>query len=212
MKILVLCSSPAHPVMPRLRAWVDKLGETHDVGLIYEVSDAHGGDILFLISCTEVVEREARARFKKVLVIHASDLPKGRGWSPHIWQILEGRNEIAVTLLEAADSVDSGDIWAKRSFHLEGHELYDEINERLFDTELALMDFAVENFDCITPTPQSAEEPTYYPRRTPKDSAVDPGRSITEQFDLLRTADPDRFPAFFDLRGHTYELVVRKRQ
>ena len=69
-----------------------------------------GGDILFLISCNEPISKDVRALFRATLVIHASDLPLGRGWSPHIWQVLEKKRFIKVTLLEAADLVDSGSI------------------------------------------------------------------------------------------------------
>ena len=43
-----------------------------------------------------------------------------------------------------------------------------------------------------------------------RDSRLDPSRSIAEQFDLLRVADPQRFPAFFDLRGHRYLVRLKK--
>jgi methionyl-tRNA formyltransferase len=144
------------------------------------------------------------------LVIHASDPPEGRGWSPHIWQILEGRNRIAVSLIEAQDQVDTGAIWAQRDLVLEGHELNDEINDRLFTIELDLMNHALEMVGSRAPAPQDGRVPTYYRRRTPEDSRLDPSRSIAEQFDLLRVADPQRFPAFFDLRGHRYLVRIEK--
>ena len=40
------------------------------------------GDILFLISCSERIGDAYRQKYRHVLVLHASDLPKGRGWSP----------------------------------------------------------------------------------------------------------------------------------
>jgi len=165
--------------------------------------------MLFLISCHEIITAAVRSRYCATLVIHASDLPKGRGWSPWVWQILEGHNEIVVTLLEAEDTVDSGAIWHQMSVHFEGHELYDEIHAKLFDAELALMDYAVEHFGSIQPTPQTGS-PTYYRRRTPEDSRLDVHRSIAEQFDLLRVADPERYPAFFDYRGHRYQVLLKK--
>ena len=53
---------------------------------------------------------------------------------------------------------------------------------------------------------RTAEEPQ--DRR--QDSRLDPHRPIADQFDLLRVADPDRFPAFFDLRGHRYLVRIEK--
>ena len=171
----------------------------------------NGGDLLFLISCLEIVPASVRSRYRAALVIHASDLPSGRGWSPLVWQILEGRNEVAVTLLEAAEPVDSGAIWQKRWLRFDGTELYDELNAALFEVELALMDYAIENMGRVQPMPQNEAEVSWYPRRYQEDSRLDPQRSLAEQFDLLRVSDAERYPAYFEYRGASYEIVIKRR-
>lgn len=211
MRITILCSSPDHPINPYLDRWIARHGSAHEITLVRSVRELEGGDLLFLISCSEMVPSRARNLFRKTLVIHASALPEGRGWSPHIWQILAGQTQIPVTLLEAEDKVDSGDIWRQVVCDIPGHALWDEINARIFDAELELMDFAVKNFSTCTPQKQDeAVGATYYPRRSPADSEVDPGLSLSSQFDLIRVCDPDRFPAFFRHLGHTYTLRIEK--
>lgn len=211
MEITILCSSPSHPVNATLQRWMEKHSDGHKVQLARKKSELTGGDLLFLISCSEIIRDVDRKRFKKVLVIHASDLPKGRGWSPHIWAIVNGATRITVSLLEAEDKVDSGDIWKKIDIQVPKHALFDEINELVFEAEYQLMTFAVENFQTIIPLSQNKnEEPTYYPRRSPADSELDPEKSLREQFDLIRVCDPERFPAFFKLNGHTYKLTLEK--
>jgi methionyl-tRNA formyltransferase len=82
---------------------------------------------------------------------------------------------------------------------------------RLFDAEVELMDFAVREFGQILPVPQDPSVgPTYHPKRTPADSQIDPSHSIASQFDKIRVCDPDRFPAFFELRGKKYKLILEK--
>lgn len=212
MKISVLCSHQNHPVYPQLVKWVERQSTNHTVELVDSKSRLSGGSLLFLISCHEIVGADVRARYESTLVIHASDLPKGRGWSPHIWQVLGGESRITVSLLEAADAVDSGAIWAKRVFDLEGHELWDEINAKLFAIELELMDFAVDNFGRVNPELQTEESLDYFPKRTPQDSQLDPDKSLGEQFNLLRVCDPDRFPAYFELNGHNYRVIIQKHE
>ncbi len=183
----------------------------HQVELIRRKSEISGGDILFLISCAEIVGVAERSAYRTTLVLHASDLPRGRGWSPHIWQLLEGANDITLSLLEAEDKVDSGRIWKRIKFPVPKHALWDEINARLFDVEIELIDFAVSEYEQICPTAQdSTVEPSFYPRRTPADSQVDPSQSIASQFDLIRVCDPNRFPAFFELHGTKYKLILEK--
>lgn len=211
MRIAVLCSDARHPVYPRLERWCAALAGQHDAALFTQGAELPGGDLLLLVSCSELLDAEVRGKYGKTLVLHASDLPRGRGWSPHVWQILEGCNRFVVTLFEARDAVDSGPIWGQRPVVLEGHELFDEINARLFDAQIALMDFAVEQFGRVEPRAQDAgAKPTFHPRRTPQDSRLDPAKSIAEQFDLLRVCDPRRFPAFFEYRGHRYVVSIRK--
>lgn len=210
MKISILCSSASHPIYQHLQHWAQVTGATHEVELVQRKAELSGGDILFLISCHEIISAGDRARYGKSLVIHASDLPQGRGWSPHIWQILEGKNDIVVSLLEAEDQVDTGAIWAQRHLILEGHELFDEINAKLFAIELDLMNEAVASIGRKAPVAQDGRAPTYYPRRSPEDSRLDPAQPLAQQFELLRVADPERFPAFFDFRGHRYLVRLEK--
>jgi methionyl-tRNA formyltransferase len=152
-----------------------------------------------------------RAAYRASLVLHASDLPRGRGWSPHIWQIIGGAEQITLSLLEAEDAVDSGRLWRQVKFSVPKHALWNEINQQLFNAEIALVDLAVKEFDFVKPISQNPGiEPTYFPRRKPVDSKIDPERSITSQFDQIRVCDPARFPAYFELYGHTYKLTLEK--
>jgi methionyl-tRNA formyltransferase len=213
MKVEILTSDPAHPVVPRLREWLEVTRrDGHDVQLHFERKALTGGDILFLVSCGHIIRQAERSRYRAALVLHASDLPRGRGWSPHIWAIVSGASTITLCMLEAQDPVDSGPVWLRTQFELDGHELLPEINDKLFDAELALMTRAVERFDELVPVAQHGEPGEYMQRRTPEHSRLDPDRSIAEQFDLLRVVDNDRYPAFFHHRGHRYVLKIEKAQ
>ena len=64
------------------------------------------------------------------------------------------KNKIVLSLLSAEDKVDTGDIWKKVDINLTGYELYDEINEKLFDAEINLMNWSLDNIKTSSPTPQ----------------------------------------------------------
>ena len=209
MKIDILCTDPKHPVNPWLIEWASQNIATNHVSISRYSSELMGGDFLFLVSCHEIIRQSLRDLYKFNLVLHASELPKGRGMSPHVWHILEGGSKITLTLLNAEDQLDSGDIWHQLSFDLEGHELYDEINDKLFKAEMQLMTWAIEN--CLYSCPRSQiGEATYYRKRLSQDSYINPAKSIESQFDLIRICDPERYPAFFELRGQKYKIQITK--
>ncbi|MFT6458942.1 formyltransferase family protein [Pseudophaeobacter arcticus] len=213
MRIDLLCTNRTHPVVPSLRDWISARARDHTLRLIHDKSDLQEGDILFLVSCSQLIARDDRARYRTTMVLHASDLPEGRGWSPHVWDILAGREELTLSLLTAEDGVDSGAIWAKRHFHVPRHALSAEINALLFEAELALMDRGIEMVAAGEyPQPQPDAEASYHPRRTPEDSRLDPSQPLAELFDRIRVADPDRYPAFFEMHGKTFELTLKKRE
>jgi methionyl-tRNA formyltransferase len=58
---------------------------------------------------------------------------------------------------------------------------------------------------------QSGDE-SFYRRRKPEGSRMDPNRTLAEQFELLRVVDNERYPAFFEWRGSMYDLRIRKVQ
>jgi methionyl-tRNA formyltransferase len=209
VKIEILCSDGRHPVMPRLLEWQRTMRERgHAVGIVHDKGELSGGDLLFLVSCAQILVQSERAAFRSVLVLHAGDLPRDRGWSPHVWAILRGESRITVCLLEAQEPADTGAIWARRTFTLRGTELLPEINRALFDAELELMTEAVERFGKIVPEPQRGEPGPYRRRRTPEDSRLDPNKTIADQFELLRVVDAERYPAFFEFRGRRYVVRV----
>lgn len=211
MKISFLCSDPTHPVNNHLQKWIELNQEDHQITLARRKTELPGGEILFLISCSEIIGPTDRAAYGATLVLHASDLPRGRGWSPHIWELVNGAHQITLSLLEAEDKVDSGRVWEKIKISIPKHALWDEINNLLFDAEISLINFAIENHKVIKPVEQVADiEPTYYPRRTPEHSKIDPQLSLASQFDRIRVCDPQRFPAFFELHGHRYKLTLEK--
>lgn len=210
MKIDIICSSESHPINGVLEAWRFKKSAEHSINVLRRKKDASGGDILFLVSCHEIVEAEVRSLYSATIVLHASDLPNGRGWSPYVWQVADGAEKVVVCALEAVDEVDTGPIWAKTTIEIKGDEDVNVLHRLLFAAEIELIDKIVDQFADLEPVPQSSEAGSWYRRRTPQDSRLDPEKSIASQFDLLRVCDPDRYPAFVEYRGRKFKITLEQ--
>lgn len=181
----------------------------HEVSWIHDLQDLSKADFCFCLSFSKILNRETRDLFRHTLVIHASDLPSGKGWSPLTWQILEGKNQIPVSLFEADDSVDSGPIYAQVYIDFEGYELIDELRGKLGDATYELCRWFISEY------PVSASQPriqtgveSFYPRRSPADSRLDVNKTIAEQFELFRVVDNQAYPLFFEWKGRRFVLTV----
>ena len=70
-------------------------------------------EVVFILSYFEIIDKEFLSKHIHNIVVHESSLPKGRGWSPLFWQILENKNKIPIVLFEASEEADKGDIYIK---------------------------------------------------------------------------------------------------
>ena len=196
-------------ILPSAERLVREVGHAGDVAqLVRRAEDLPEGDVAFLLGCVRIVPKRLLGRSRFNLVVHESDLPKGRGFSPMTWQILQGARSIPVCLFEAGDHVDAGPVIYRDTINLDGNETYAEWRhlqgEKTFELCRRFLDEASP--------PRGTEqrgEPTAYPRRRPCDSRLDPDRTIAEQFDLLRVADPDAYPAYFYYQGRRFTLLMQ---
>ncbi|GBR76367.1 methionyl-tRNA formyltransferase [Candidatus Termititenax persephonae] len=181
----------------------------HCVKVIHSEKELPSGDIAFFLSYFGIISIDYLRRHKNNIVVHASKLPYGKGWSPMTWQILEGKNEIPITLFEAVEKMDSGDIYLEDIVKLDGSELLAEWQVKLGKKVCAMCLEYVKQYQAKTIIPrQQNGQSTYYARRKPEDSELDTSKTLDEQFNLLRTVDNDKYPAFFYKNGHTYLLKI----
>lgn len=208
MVIQILVDNRESWFVPYAKELVDYLAkQNHDVYLIHNHEEIKKGDILCLLAC-EKIFKDLHLN-KHNLVVHESDLPEGKGWSPLTWQILEGKNKIPITLFEASEKVDAGCIYSKEYINLQGHELLDEIkHQQGLKTIKLILDF-VKNYPNVKGSPQNGKS-TYYSKRTCIDSKLDINKSIKNQFNLMRVCDNERYPAFFEIEGIKYFVKITK--
>lgn len=211
MIITLLVDNPDSWIVPyvqRLQYELNMMG--HEAILVHSISDIKKGECAFFLGCEKIISKDVLKRNKHNLVVHESAVPQGKGWSPLTWQILEGKNSITITLFEAAESVDSGEIYLQDTLHFKGHELNGELKHAQGDATVQLITKFIKMYPNL-PGKQQVGDSTFYPRRKLKDSELDVNKTIAEQFDLLRVVDNEQYPAFFSYRGNTYVVKIYKR-
>jgi len=163
--------------------------------------------IVFILSYFKIIPKEFLLKHKHNLVVHESNLPKGKGWAPLFWQILEGKNEIPIVLIEAFERMDEGDVYIKDSILYEGHELHDEIREKQAKKTMDLCLRFIERYEMMKPKKQIGKG-TIYKKRTAFDSELNVNKTIKDQFNLLRIVNNEEFPAFFYHKGRRYIINI----
>ena len=177
------------------------------VNLIYKHEDVINGDVLCLLSCEKIFKKLHLNNYN--LVVHESDLPRGKGLSPLTWQILDGKNIIPITLFEALEKVDAGKIYYKDYIKLSGDELLSEIKHKQGEKTIDLILNFLVDFNTIKGQIQVGES-TFYRQRNYNDSELNVDDTIRNQFNLLRVCDNERYPAYFILNGKKYLLKIEK--
>lgn len=207
MLIQILVDNPESWILPYTKVLEKKIKEmfNYQVKILFNHDDVVSGDILFILSCEKKFKRLNLN--KNNIVVHESDLPQGKGWSPVTWQILENKTKITVTLFEATDEIDAGEIYLQDYILFEGWELLPEIKRKQGEITNKLLLKYLELYPNIKGKPQEGNN-SFYKRRTPKDSELNIEKSIEEQFNLLRVCDNEQYPAFFILNNRKYILKL----
>jgi methionyl-tRNA formyltransferase len=165
-------------------------------------------DYVFVLGYTKILPKIFIERNKLAMVVHESNLPIGKGFSPLQWQILKKKNTIKINLIKLESKVDSGDIILTDNLKLNGSELYDEIRKKQADVTFKLIDkFLSQKINCYKK--QKGKE-TFFRKRSPVDSKIDIKQSLKKNFNLMRICNNEKWPAFFYYKNQKYILKIFK--
>ncbi len=178
--------------------------------LARDPKDIRSGWICFMLGCVNIVKDEYLSLNVHNLVVHESDLPKGRGFAPMTWQILEGKNLIPICLLDAsAGKPDEGNIWIKDVITLDGSEYLPTWRDLQGKKTIDLCLRFINEYGELRAQKQVGEA-TYYRRRTPEDSEIDLEKPLGDQLSLLRVVDSENYPAFYRVGNKKYILKIEE--
>ena len=181
--------------------------EDINVSNFYEEKEIKEFDVVFVLGFTRILKKDFLQANDLVLLVHESNLPLGKGFSPLQWQILEGKNKIVFSLLEASEEVDSGDIIEQMECNLDGTELYDEVRSKQAKLTFELISRFIRNYPNYKKKKQFGKS-TYYRRRKITDSELDINLPIKDLFPLLRIVNNKDWPGFFRINGVKYIIKI----
>lgn len=176
----------------------------------YNKKKAQNQDILFIINYTKILPKIFLKKNKLNLVIHASKLPKDKGFAPVSYQVLRNKKIIYVSLIEAIEFVDSGNIYLQNKFKLDGTELYSEIRMKTADAMIKLIKTFLKIYPNNINIKKQKGISTFNKRRNLKNDELKINQSIKKQFNKLRVSDNNKFPSYFIYKKKKYLVKIYK--
>tara|TARA_B110000977_G_C11080774_1_gene492854 strand:+ start:2434 stop:3093 length:660 start_codon:yes stop_codon:yes gene_type:complete len=170
-------------------------------------------DINIIFSYFKIIEKKYLNKSKKNIVIHASNLPYGRGMSPLTWQILKGKTTVIFTLIEANEKMDEGKIYYKKKIKIPKDVLFNEIKKIQLESSLGLIFKFLGKYKKTGRFPVSFLQkgsPYYFKLRTKIHSKLNINKSIRSQFNHIRVCDPENYPSYFIINKKKFVINVHK--
>jgi methionyl-tRNA formyltransferase len=196
-------------ILPFVESLISDLQNLYtEVFLYHDHNQLPKGDLLFILGYLRIIPKDILQLHKHNLVIHESDLPKGKGFSPMSWQIAGGFDQITFSLFEAEKDLDSGDIYLQKELILEGNELFPEWRDKQGKLTCQMVKEFLRKYPEIEGKPQRGLS-SIFRQRNHNDDQLNIDISIKENFDLLRVCDPENYPAWFSYKNRKYKVYIK---
>ena len=119
---------------------------------------------------------------------HSSQLPEGRGGAPANWSIIDGQDDVWLSMFYYTTGVDAGDVIDQRCVPIEPRDTVGTVYDRLTVAACDALDETRDDLErgTVEATPQDISKATYRPRRQPQDGLLDWSMSSEQVFDWVR--------------------------
>lgn len=147
-------------------------------------------DLVFVVGCRIIITEDVySAPPLGMYAVHDSLIPEYRGFAPLNWAILNGEEEMGVTLFAMADGMDAGDIVAQQPVPIAPHatapQVYADVCQAT--TDLVLLVYQqLRDGKTLTRTPQDYSIGSFTCSRTPNDGVVDWSWETARIYNLVR--------------------------
>ena len=141
-----------------------------------------------------------------IINLHAGKLPKYRGGSPLVWQILNNEKKIGISIIKINKKLDQGEIICKTEFKNSKNDNIMEIQKKANKLFLNLTLKAINNIHQKKPLLKQASSKSYFNQRNDKDGLINFDRSNQDVFNLVRSQTVPYKGAFFFKKRKKYRL------
>ena len=163
-------------------------------------------DFDVLISCgfPYILDESVINLAKLAINVHPTLLPKYRGYRSAPYIIMNGEDKSGITIHLLTKEMDKGDIILQESFDVSKFDTTKSLFIKAQEFEVDILFKAIQiikkgNIKYTVQDESKASEYNYI--RTPKDSEINPNKSLNDLYNYIRACDSDDYPAFFYVKN-----------
>jgi len=162
-------------------------------------------DLCLVICWYWLISKEVLDVVPKIIGIHNSILPKYRGGSPLVWQIINGGHVIndvpyvGSSFFTITKDMDAGDIWAQYKIRLDFNDYIDDVIKKMNKKTTSILKemwLKILSNKHI-PKPQIGT-PSYCAQRIPEDGKINWSKSAVQIYNFIR-AQSHPYPGSFTM-------------
>jgi len=190
-----------------------RISEEYKIPWSYNLEDisAYDVDIILAANYPKLVPVDYLNKYY-CLNTHWSALPKYRGVHPTAWAVINGDEEIAVTVQLMDEEFDTGDIlkqgFIRMELDMDIVNLHDKLSILQADLVDQVLDRYIETGEWNSTT-QDESLSSYVPVRVPDDGIIDWNDSAKRIWNLVRAVPPPVYPGAFSFFNNE-KIIISK--
>ena len=189
----------------------NKLKKKFSFSVVYKLNKKINIELLFLLGLTKKINLKKYKNINKAFLIHESNLPKGRGFSPVKHQILEKKDKIKCCLISCDEKIDTGKIYKYDFLKIKKTDLYDDIKKKQFLISMKMIKKILNDYPFLKSKEQKGK-PTYYRKFTSEDDQININLSIKDEFNKIRSTDYINHQNYFYYKNKKFFQRISKKK
>ncbi len=145
-----------------------------------------------------------------ILNLHAGRLPKYRGGSPLVWQIINNEKKIGISIIKINKGIDTGNIVCSASFLNNKNDNIFSVQMKANKKFLKLTLTAIKNLEKGKKFLKQPKSKSYFRQRNDKDARINFHQSNIDIFNFVRSQDFPYKGAYFFLKKKKFRLLKCK--
>lgn len=142
-----------------------------------------------------------------IINLHAGKLPKYKGGSPLVWQILNNEKKIGLSIIKVNSTIDGGKIISSKNFRNNLKNTILQIQNKADKFFLNLTLNAIKKIEKNKKFKNQPKSKSYFHQRTDKDAKINFNEKSSKIYNLVRAQSHPYKGAFFYNGGKKFRLT-----